>query len=142
MKLSTLLSQRAELMRQLRRANLAFAFHSLRQFAARVHRAGLTGSVTLTPPDPTAERYCATLLAHDHHASVIEEHFTDDDLLLLADVIAFATGHPGFEVTFRLEDVEEDFIAPLRAELLRAGVTLDCGEPSVQPHPNENTAEM
>lgn len=142
MKLSTLLSQRSELMRQLRRANLAYAFHTLRQFAARVHRAGLVGSVTLTPPDPTAERYCATLTALDHNQSVIEEHFTDDDFMLLADVVAFATGHPGFEVTFRIEDIEEDFIAPLRAELRRAGVTIDRVAPPIEKHSEQNQAGL
>jgi hypothetical protein len=125
MKLSKLLSNRPDLLRQVRLANLAFAYESLRSFAERIERGALTGMVTLKPADATNERYCATLTALEHNQSVIEEHFTDEDLMLLADVIAFATGHPGFEVTFHLEDLDEDFIAPLRAELSRAGVVLD-----------------
>ena len=125
MKLSKLLSSRPDLLRQVRLANLAFAYHSLRSFAERIERAQLGGMVTLKPAEPTEERYCATLTALEHNQSVIEEHFTDEDLLLMADMVAFATGHPGFEVTFHLEDLDEDFIAPLRAELQRAGVVLD-----------------
>lgn len=125
MKLSKLLSQRPALLRQVRLANLAFAYQALVDFAARVDRAALCGAVSLKPADPNAERYCATLTALECNQSLIEEHFTDDDLMLLADVIAFATGHPGFEVKFHLDDLEEDFIAPLRAELERAGVAVE-----------------
>lgn len=122
MKLSKLLTNRPDLLRQVRLANLAFAYQTLSDFAARVERTTLRGAVSLKPADPSADRYCATLTALECNQSLIEEHFTDEDLLLLADVIAFATGHPGFEVTFHLEDLEDDFIAPLRAELERSGV--------------------
>lgn len=125
MKLSKLLTNRPNLLRQVRLANLAFAYQALSDFAARVERTTLRGAVSLKPADPAADRYCATLTALECNQSLIEEHFIDEDLMLLADVIAFATGHPGFEVTFHLDDLEEDFIAPLRAELERAGVEVE-----------------
>lgn len=125
MKLSKLLAQRTDLLRQVRLANLAFAYQTLSDFAARIERAQLWGAVSLKPADPSVDRYCATLTALECNQSLIEEHFTDEDLMLLADVVAFATGHPGFEVTFHLDDLEDDFIAPLRAELERAGVVIE-----------------
>ena len=128
MKLSTLLQQRSDLLRQVRLANLAFAYHTLHAFAARITRAGLRGTATLKPVAPEADRYCATLTAHEISQSRIEEHFTDEDLLLLADVIAFATGHPNHDLTFALDELPADFIAPLRAELRHAGVGLDEGQ--------------
>lgn len=124
MKLSHLLSQRPDLLKQVRLANLAFAYQTLTDFAARVARANLRGRVVLQPVDPAVERYCPSLTALQGNQSVIEEHFSDEDLLLLADVVGFATGHPGFEITFQLDELDE-FVAPLRAELLRSGVTLD-----------------
>jgi hypothetical protein len=136
MKLSKLLSQRPDLLRQVRLANLAFAYQTLGDFARRVERGALHGAVNLKPADPSSDRYCATLTALECNQSLIEEHFTEDDLMLLADVVAFATGHPGFEVTFHLDDLEEDFIAPLRAELERAGVEVLHRGPRVEK-PNQ-----
>jgi hypothetical protein len=125
MKLSKLLSQREDLLRQARLANLAFAYHTLRDFAARIHRAALRGPVTLKPAAPDEDRYCATLTAHLCSQSLIEEHFTEEDLMLFGDVLGFATGHPNSELTFHLENLESDFIGDLRGELIRAGVQLD-----------------
>lgn len=124
MKLSHLLSQRPDLLKQVRLANLAFAYQTLSDFAARIARANLRGRVTLQPVDPSADRYCPSLIALESSQSVIEEHFAEEDLLLLSDVIGFATGHPGFELTFHLDELDE-FVAPLRAELMRSGVRLD-----------------
>src|SRR5688572_19122978 len=83
-KLSQLLAQRPGLLRQVRLANLAFAYQSLNDFAARIARVGLHGRVTLKPVDPDAESYCVTLTALDTNQSLIEEHFSDEDLVLLA----------------------------------------------------------
>jgi len=124
MKLSHLLTQRPELLRQLRLANLAFAYQSLREFAARVARTSLRGRVTLQPVNPDEERYCVTLTALDCAQSLIEEHFSDEDLAILADVLGFATGHPAHELTFHLDQLAE-FYEPLRGDLERAGVLLD-----------------
>lgn len=133
MKLSHLLVQRSDLLRQVRLANLAFAYHTLREFSQRVARGQLRGRVTLKPVDPAEERYCVTLTALETNQSLIEEHFSDEDLLILADVLGFATGHPAHELTFQIDQLHE-FIDPLRVDLERAGVALDRpGTPLEQP---------
>lgn len=124
-KLSTLLTQREALLQQARLANLAFAYTTLGEFAHRVARAGLAGRVTLRQAAPEEERYWASLTALDGNQSVIEEHFADEDIMDLADVIAFTTANEALELTFRLEEVGELFLAPLRAELARADVAID-----------------
>jgi hypothetical protein len=124
MKLSHLLARRSELLRQARLANLAFAHEQLHQFAGRVQRAGLQGRVTLKPVNPDQECYVVTLTAHDASQSVIEEHFTDEDLAILADVLGFATGHPTHELVFYIDQLD-DFVAQLRSDLEHAGVEVD-----------------
>lgn len=124
MKLSHLLNQRPELLRQVRLANLAYAYQTLREFDARVARARLRGRVTLKPVDPDQERYCVTLHALEINQSLIEEHFSDEDLVLLADVLGFATGHPAHELTFHIDQLGE-FVEPLRTDLEHAGVKVD-----------------
>ena len=124
MKLSHLLTQRPELLRQVRLANLAFAYDALRNFADRVARAGLQGRVTLKPINPDDESYCVTLTAHESSQSVIEEHFSDEDLVVFADVLGFATGHPTHELTFYIDHLDE-FVTQLRHDLEQAGVALD-----------------
>ena len=124
-KLSTLLSQRPDLLRQARLANLAFAYETLAACAERVARARLIGRVTLTPADPEAGRYCATLIAHDANQSVLEEHFTDESIWELADTIALARDQPADEISFQIEAFAEIFLAPLRIELEREGVAID-----------------
>ncbi|MES2692138.1 MAG: hypothetical protein V4773_01610 [Verrucomicrobiota bacterium] len=122
--LSHLLSRRTELLREARLANLAFAYQAMRDFAARVDRARLQGRVTLKPIDPDEERYLVTLTAHDVQQSRIEEHFTDEDLVVFADVLGYATGHPDHELMFHIDQLSE-FVAALRADLIHAGVELD-----------------
>lgn len=132
MKLSQLLALRPDLLRQIRLANLAFAYQALRDFAVRIERARLHGRVTLKPVDPDAERYFASLTALDTNQSLIEEHFTEEDLALLADVLGFATGHPQHELTFHIDQLAE-FVEPLRADLERAGVRVDEVSPEMEP---------
>ena len=117
-KLSTLLSQRQALLRQARLANLAFAYTTLLDFARRITRAQLSGRVVLKPAAPDTDRYWASLTALDCNQSVIEEHFADEDIMDLADVLAFVTGNETLEVTFRLQDLAEAYLVPLRLELL------------------------
>src|SRR4051812_27463707 len=124
-KLSTLLAHRDHLLRQARLANLAFAHHTLEDFARRIARAGLTGDVVLKNAAPEAECYCATLTAIDGSQSVIEEHFTEEDIMSLVDVLAFTTAENVVELTFRIEDLAEIFLTPVRAELRRAGIAID-----------------
>ena len=124
-KLSTLLTQRQALLRQARLANLAFAYTTLGDFTRRIARGQLSGRVTLKPPAPQADRYWASLTAVEGSQSVIEEHFTDEDLMDLADVLRFVTGNDALEFTFRLGELTETFLAPLRVELEREGVMID-----------------
>lgn len=125
MNLSTLLLHRPGLLMQVRLANLAFAYETLERFAARIARGRLHGTVVLKSAAPELEQFCATLTALDGNQSVIEEHFTEEELAELADVLAFLFHHPATDETFRLEDVAERFLMPVRAELERAGVAID-----------------
>lgn len=131
MKLSTLLVQRPELLRQARLANLAFAYQMLSDFTARVARVQLRGRVTLKPVDPDEERFCVTLTALDMNQSLIEEHFSDEDLMVLADVLGFATGHPTHELMFHIDQLSE-FVGVLRSDLEHAGVRIDERAPGVE----------
>ena len=124
-KLSTLLARRPALLRQARLANLAFAYATLHDFAQRIARAQLAGSVRLRHAAPQADRYWATLTALEGNQSVIEEHFADQDLMDLADVLAFATGNEAVDVTFDLEDIADNFVTPIRLELEKEGVVID-----------------
>ena len=124
-KLSTLLSRRPTLLREARLANLAFAYATLQKFAARIHRAGLAGRVTLKHAAPQSERYWASLTAMDGNQSVIEEHFTDEDLMEMADVVSFVTGNEALDLTFAIDELGEIFLQPVRLELESEGVTID-----------------
>lgn len=124
MKLSQLMAERPALLRRVRLANLAFSYQALCDFAARVERAGLRGRVALKPVNPEEEVYCVTLTALEASQSVIEEHFSDEDLVVLADILGYATGHPTHELTFYIDQLDE-FAHQLRQDLEQAGVTLD-----------------
>ena len=125
MKLSKLLATRQRLLRQTQLANLAYAYTTLRRFAVRIGNANLSGLVKLRPADPEDESYWATLTALEGSQSVIEEHFGDQELIELADAMTFATEADFSELDFRLEELGEKFIEPLRQTLESAGVTLD-----------------
>lgn len=123
MKFSQLLNQRDVLLRQARLANVAFAYEWLRTFAARVRRAGLQGGVTLRDGDPAAGLPWPTLTAETGSQAVIEEHFLEEDIVELADIVAFLNdGKRPEELSFQLEDIGEHVIPGLRRELAEAGV--------------------
>ena len=130
MKLSQLLLQRDTLLRQTLLANLAQAYVQLDGLNTRLTRARLSGAVCLAPADPEAGQYWPTLTALEGSQAVIEEHFTDSHIAELADLIAFLTGRPDEETTFRLEDMAVIFLAPLQDKLRRAGVELDPALPA------------
>ncbi len=135
MKLSLLLKQRDALLRHVRLVNLAFAFAKLSDFAARITRARLRGAIQLRQPTPDAETGWLPLVALEGNPSVIEEHFTDEDLTDFADAIAFVIGESPLDVTFPIEELAERFVAPLRHQLERAGVVFDHPAPAVEePH--------
>jgi hypothetical protein len=135
MKLSLLLAQRQALLRQARLADQAFAYRRLGEFASRIARAGLRGEITLKQPAPEADCFCASLTALSGSQSVIEEHFTDEDVLDLADLIAFATGENPLDLSFPIEELADRFLAPLRRELEDGGVSID---PVAQPVEESN----
>jgi hypothetical protein len=56
---------------------------------------------------------------------VLEEHFSDEDVMELADLLTFLNCSDALEVTFSLEELSERFLTPLRAELEREGIALD-----------------
>lgn len=126
MKFHQLLHQRDALLRHARLANLAFAHHQLVEFGRRIARARLCGSVTLSLADPSDGRHWPTLLAHEGNQSLIEEHFLDEDMVELADILSFLhEGENVTEFTFRLEELENRFLPGLRRELVEAGVLLE-----------------
>lgn len=127
-KLSTLLMQRDALLHQVRLANLAFAYTTLEKFTRRIARARLHGEVTLARAAPESGHHWPTLTALEGNQSVIEEHFSEEDLMDLADVLAFVTGDDTLDMTFHLEEVAEVFLAPLRADLAREGVAIDLSD--------------
>src|SRR5271165_1951301 len=114
MKLSNLISQRESLLRQTHLANLAFAYHQLDTLVTRLNRAQLRGLVSLRPCEPAAERYWPALTALEGNQSVIEEHFTDGNISDLADILAFNAGRDEPAYDFRLEELGDKFLAPLR----------------------------
>ncbi len=131
-KLSQLFKERQWLLSRASLANSAYAYALLSEFAARIARADLRGAVALRSPSPESDVFWATLVALEGHQSQIEEHFTDEDLMDLADAIGYVTGEKEVTITFRIEDFAETFLAPLRAALEQAGVVMDA-EPIAPP---------
>lgn len=125
MKLSQLLARRQSILRQAQLATLAHAYQVMHEIASRATRARLAGRVLLQPADPRAERYTASLTALTGHQSLIEEHFTDEDLHQLADAAVLVVEAEYSELEFSLEEMAEQFVAPLRATLEQAGVVMD-----------------
>lgn len=136
MNLSKLLSSRPSLIEQTRLANTAYAYVTLRRLAAVARRAGLTGPVQLQQPDEQEERYWATLVPLACNQSVADEHFSDEDVAAFADALSFVTGVTPLDLTFHLEELEEQYVAPLAVALAHAGVELEEGsdDRSNSPH--------
>jgi hypothetical protein len=130
MKFMQLLHQRDALIRQARLANVAFAYLRLRDFTSRISRAGLRGAVTLRGGDPATELPWPELAAEEGSQAAIEEHFLDEDVIELADILAFLhdTNHLG-SLSFRLQDLGPRYLPQLRHELEIAHIALD-GEES------------
>lgn len=129
MHFAELLHRRARLLQQARLANLAFAHARLADYAHRIERAGLRGSATLQPADPAADQFWPTLNSESAAQSVIDEHFLDEDVLELEEIVTFLQAE-GFAVdeTVELADLGRRLLPQLRRELLRAGVTMP-GQP-------------
>ncbi len=125
MKISKLLASRQALLRQTQLANTAYAYDTLQRFATRIANANLKGLVRLRPADPTDDCFWASLTALEGSQSVLEEHFSDQDLIELAEVMAFANDGDFSELTFHIEDLGETYAVPLRLLLEQSGVTID-----------------
>src|SRR4051812_22342233 len=128
MKISKLLATRQSLLRQAHLASLAHAYFTLRRLAARIATVGLRGPVRLQPAEPRDERYSPALTALEGSQARIEEHFSDRDLMQLADAVALAIESDFDEIEFDLEDLEQFFAAPLRFALEQADVMIDIDE--------------
>ncbi len=134
MNVSRLLSQRNALLRQARLANLAYAYHRLSEFGARIERAHLQGEATLQLVDAARENLWPTLTAYECNQAVLDEHFLDEDIVELADILVFLTEDlTTTDFNFRLEELEPRFVPDLRAELEAAGVDL-----TIKPGPHDS----
>jgi len=125
MKLSQLLAVRQSILRQAHLAGLAHAYFTLHRLSRRIAGARLRGPVRLQAVNPALERYCPALIALAGAQSVLEEHFSDQDLIELADALALVAGAEIEELEFALEDVPEKFLAPLRTTLKELGIEID-----------------
>lgn len=120
-----LLHHRDGLLRQARLANVAFAHQRLGQFATRIARARLRGAVALRPGDPAGGQPWPGLDAIEGSQAVIEEHFLDEEIVELTDILAFLGEDVRSDgLTLRLESLAERFLPQLRQELLAAGVAV------------------
>lgn len=117
-----LLHQRDALLRQARLANTAYAYRRLGEFAGRITRAGLHGVVRLDSGDDAGERPWPGLTALDGSQAVLEEHFLDEEILELADILAFLGRDVEAGITFRLEELGGRYLPGLRQELEQAGI--------------------
>ena len=126
MKLSALLASRPTILRQAALAHIAAAWLTLHYASVRIAAAGLHGTVRLTQSDPEAdEAPWAALTSDEIRASVLEEHFNEDDLIELADAIGYATDCDRIDVEFPLDRLGEIYGEPLLRTLKKSGVTLD-----------------
>lgn len=133
MKLSALLASRPTILRQAALAHTAAAWLTLQHMSARVAAAGLRGTVYLRQGDPEAdEAPWATLTSDEIRPSVLEEHFTEDDLVELAEALAYATDTNHADLVFPIEALSA-FATPLLRTLEKAGVTLDIDETAFGP---------
>ena len=131
-----LLQQRDDLLRQARLANAAFAYQRLGDFVARLARAQLHGLVALWPGEPAGEQPWPALTALEDSQFAIEEHFLDEDIVELVDILAFLGEdvHTG-GLTFRLDELESVYLPQLRRELEAAGIAVaDAARPGRHPH--------
>jgi hypothetical protein len=141
MNIRHLLQQRSQLLRQTRLANVAYAYARLEDFGARIARAGLRGTVTLHPADPSVDRLLPEFTSNAIAESRLEEHFLDKDLAELADLLAFVcedrqpTAH-----TFRVESLADQLRPGLRAELEAAGVRVEEAHASPAQDPLRSTS--
>ena len=134
MKFNELLLRRTELLRQARLANVAYAYQWLGDFAERIERAGLHGSVTLRGPDPEQESGEAVLVANNFSQSVLQEHFLEEEIAELHAVLAFVHGAGVIaELKIELGEIAARYLPSLRQALESADAL-----PKEEPSPVED----
>lgn len=137
-----LLLQRDAVLHQARLANLAFAYDRLADFAGRLARAQIRGELTLGLADPAGDRPWPVLLAVEGSQSVIEEHFTEEAIVELADIFAYLReDREIMEFTFRPAELETRFLAGLRSDLEAGGVSLDAPAPAPAPEAEDSNRD-
>lgn len=136
MNIHHLLQQRDVLLQQARLANAAYAYQRLAEFAGRIARARLRGAVALRPGDPAGPQPWPGLDARQGSQAVIEEHFLDEEIVELTDILAFlGEDLRSGGVTLRLEDLGARYLPRLKDELVAAGVKLPPETPVIQGFP-------
>lgn len=129
MKLSALLASRSTILRQAALAHTAAAWLTLQHASLRIAAAGLHGTVRLRQADPAEDDApWATLTSDVIRPSVLAEHFTDDDILELAEAVAYVSDADFADVEFPIESIGETYATPLLRSLKESGVTLDIEE--------------
>ncbi len=127
MKLSDLIASRPLILRQAALAHTAAAWSTLQHLSDRIASAGLRGTVHLSQGDPAGESPLPVLASDELRPSVLEEHFTEDDVFALAEALAFATDTDRLDLTFALQTLGETYAPALQQALEKAGVVLDVG---------------
>src|SRR5690348_6809590 len=118
-----LLHQRDALLRQARLANLAYAFQWLENIVHRVAFARLHGWVEIRPGDADGAQPWPSLTALEGSQAVLEEHFLDEEIVELADILGFlGEPLPNDGLRFRLEELASRYLPQLRRELEAAGI--------------------
>ena len=128
MNLSKLIASRESIVAQARLANMAFAYATLKRLSAVVARGQISGLIRLQEPNEKEERFWPALTALSGSQAVLDEHFSDDDVAVMADAVAVATPGNSLDVTFQIENLERDYVIPLEVALHRLGVKLDATE--------------
>jgi len=139
MKFNELLRRRDDLLRQARLANVAYAYQCLGDFAERVERADLRGSVTLRGPDAESGRKVAELTADDFSQAVLQEHFLEEEIAELHAVLSFVHGGGVIvELKFQLDEVAARYLPSLR-QVLESADVLPKEETSAVEDPDPDT---
>jgi hypothetical protein len=124
-KLTQLLQAREGLVRRATLANMAFAYRLLSEFNERIHRAGLRGLVNIKSPEANGENW-SSLTALEGSQARLEEHFSEEDVMDLTDAIRYVVGGEiVIDLNFRIEEIGDMFLVPLRGTLRDFGVVID-----------------
>ncbi|HEY8993783.1 MAG TPA: hypothetical protein VIM71_03785 [Lacunisphaera sp.] len=131
-----LLQQRTALLRQARLANLAYAYERLGVLGRRIDRNKLRGLVGLRPGDPNGEQPWPDFVALEGSQAALEEHFLDEEIVELADILGFLGEDVSSEgLRFRLEELAGRYLPQLRRELEADGIA-PTGEATPVEDPN------